>query len=67
MVLLHVIRVKLKTTLEPWIGEIRKIAVGLKPFLPETAEKIERQFLFSVKSLFQLNLFIIFIILFLKP
>lgn len=32
------------STLKPWIEEIRKLAVELKPFLPETAKKIEEQF-----------------------
>jgi len=35
---------KLKTALEKLIGEIRQIAFNLKPFLPETAAKIEKQF-----------------------
>jgi methionyl-tRNA synthetase len=30
--------------LKPIVYEIRKIALNLKPFLPETAEKIEKQF-----------------------
>jgi methionyl-tRNA synthetase len=30
--------------LEPIVSEIQKIAYNLKPFLPETAEKIEKQF-----------------------
>lgn len=35
---------KLKEKLTGWIEEIRSLAVNLKPFLPETAEKIEKQF-----------------------
>jgi len=31
-------------TLKPWIEEIRNLAVELNSFLPETAEKIEKQF-----------------------
>lgn len=30
--------------LSGWVEEIRSLSVDLKPFLPETAEKIERQF-----------------------
>ena len=35
---------KLKNLLQNWVGEINQIAFELKPFLPETAEKIENQF-----------------------
>ena len=35
---------ELQQILEPIVSEIRKIAYNLKPFLPETAEKIEKQF-----------------------
>jgi methionyl-tRNA synthetase len=31
-------------TLKPWIEEIRNLSIELKPFLPETAEKIQKQF-----------------------
>jgi methionyl-tRNA synthetase len=31
-------------TLKPWVEEIRNLSIELKPFLPETAEKIEKQF-----------------------
>ncbi len=35
---------KLKTVLEELVKEIRQISLNLKPFLPETAEQIEKQF-----------------------
>jgi len=35
---------ELKKALIPWIEEIKIIAVSLQPFLPETAEKILKQF-----------------------
>ena len=35
---------KLKTVLEKLVKEIRQISYNLQPFLPETAEKIEKQF-----------------------
>ncbi len=35
---------KLKNILQSEIDDLRKIALRLKPFLPETAEKIEQQF-----------------------
>lgn len=35
---------QLKKTLQSLVDRIRKIAYHLKPFLPETAEKIEKQF-----------------------
>jgi methionyl-tRNA synthetase len=34
----------LKKLLEEWVAKINQIAYELKPFLPETAEKIEDQF-----------------------
>ncbi|MFH1971457.1 MAG: methionine--tRNA ligase [Patescibacteria group bacterium] len=37
----------LKNVLSPWIEEIRIISQELKIFLPETAEKIEKQFLIT--------------------
>jgi len=41
----------LKNILSPWIEEIRTISQELKIFLPETAEKIEKQFLITkIKS-----------------
>lgn len=36
---------KLKNALIPWVKEIIKIATALQPFLPETAEKILKQFI----------------------
>jgi len=36
--------VKLKELLQGWVIQINKIAFELKPFLPETAEKIQQQF-----------------------
>lgn len=42
---------ELKNSLFPWIEEIRIISQELKIFLPETAEKIEKQFLVTkIKS-----------------
>lgn len=35
---------RLEIVLQKLVGEIRQIAFNLKPFLPETAEKIEKQF-----------------------
>lgn len=35
---------KLKTVLKELVKEIRQISLNLKPFLPETAEKIKKQF-----------------------
>ncbi len=35
---------ELETTLQPWVNEAIKIGTALQPFLPETAEKILKQF-----------------------
>jgi methionyl-tRNA synthetase len=41
---------KLNSVLEKLVGEIVKIASLLQPFLPETAEKIQKQFQGKIKS-----------------
>lgn len=41
---------KLETSLLSYVTNLRKIAYNLKPFLPETAEKILKQFSWEIKS-----------------
>lgn len=41
---------ELKKILEDYVKRIQAIAYNLRPFLPETAQKIEKQFLGAIKS-----------------